>query len=164
MTHPRLPGAALLAALGLVLASCASGPSPAALNGTYVGDLRDASVGYLGSHAMQVTTAGDSFAGTYCFVALTGESVCNAVRGSVTGTSASGSVTFTVGAIDFWGSVQNDRDIRGNYAFSDGSGSFDMRFDPTARPSNLAPLGAATASRPVASPAAQGLIDALEDR
>lgn len=164
MTRPRFLGAALLAALGLVLASCASGPSPAALNGTYVGDLRDASVGYLGSHAMEVTTAGESFAGTYCFVAITGESACNAVRGSVTGTSASGSVTFTVGGIDFWGSVENDRDISGNYAYSDGSGSFDMRLDPTARTSDLAPLGASMASLTVASPAAQRLIDAVEDR
>lgn len=147
MTDPRLARAALLATLALVLAACSSGPAPAALNGTYVGDMFDPSGAYLGSHAMDVATSGSSFSGDYCFAATTGEVACNFVAGSVTGTSDTGSVHFSVGTVDYRGTVTNDREIRGSYAFDGGSGAFDMSWDPTASTTALAPLAVVDGSK-----------------
>lgn len=159
MTHRRLAPAFLAAALTALLAACSTAPAPAALNGTYVGDVDDASVGYLGSHAMEVTTSGTSFTGTYCLVAVNGDAACNTVNGSVTGTSESGSVDFTVGTVAFWGDVTGNREIRGDYAHAEGTGTFDMRLDTTASATNLEPQGEGPAA-----PETHRLLDAVGGR
>ncbi|MEX2500923.1 MAG: hypothetical protein WD336_00995 [Trueperaceae bacterium] len=114
------------AALAALLLSACQAPRPTALNGTYSGTLRDDAVGTLGSHAMEVTTSEGVLDGSYCFVAIDGSTACNVVTGTVTGTGGDGDVAFRVGTIQFTGTIQGNRSIDGRYAYTEGSGSFDM--------------------------------------
>lgn len=126
---PRPFPSLLLALLATLLLAACSGPSPAALNGTYSGLLADDSVGTLGAHAMDVTTSGGSFSGGYCFVALNGDTACNAVSGTVSGTAEQGNVSFRVGDVSFHGTVTDNRSLGGRYSLTGGSGTFDMLRD-----------------------------------
>lgn len=119
------------AALALALSACSTEP-PAALNGTYVGDLYSGGL-YLGSHAMEVSTSGGTFSGDYCFVGADGSSACNFVNGTVAGPRSDGSVRFDVGGVTFHATSIGNRHLDGRYQHTEGSGTFDMERDASAQ-------------------------------
>jgi hypothetical protein len=112
--------------IALILSMCiscltTSGPS---VNGIYSGGLYDSSVGLLGGFAIDVTMSSSRVSGSACFVAITGETACNTLSGTMDGER----FTFRVGSISFSSTVSGNR-IQGTYSSSTGSGTINLTKD-----------------------------------
>jgi hypothetical protein len=103
-----------------LLAACSTALGPS-VNGIYSGGLYDNDVGFLGGFAIDVTTSGSSVSGNACFVAVTGDSACNTLSGSMSGQR----FRFTVGQISFDSTVSGDN-INGTYSSTAGSGRIEL--------------------------------------